>query len=460
MKNKIILASGSPRRRELMSEAGFTFEVIPAVAEEIIPANTSAESAATMLAQQKAAEIASKYPDCTVIGADTIVFIDGKILGKPADRADAFAMLRRLSGRCHTVYTGVAITGGVSEVFCESTQVEFHELSDREIEAYLDTGEPFDKAGAYGIQGKGMTLVRRINGDFYNVMGLPISRVSRILNGLDDSVTARRSYGISDLLDIMRRLRVECPWDKEQTHASIRVNVIEEAYEVAEAIDLADSGLLCEELGDLLLQVVFHACMAGESGDFDFEQVCDGICKKLIYRHPHVFGSNAPSSSSLPDGESAGNAAVVLANWETLKAKSKGDETTADRLDSVPKTLPALMRGEKVGKRAANAGFDFADVRETIDGLRSELEELELAMLNKDEREIEQEFGDILLSCCNLGRFLEKDCEKALTFATNKFIMRFRRLEDMVSESGKRISDLDPKRLDELWQLSKKNPSE
>jgi tetrapyrrole methylase family protein/MazG family protein len=429
-----------------MEAAGFEFEIIPAKGEEIIPENTPPEEVAVILAKQKAAEVFASDTEATVIGADTIVVIDGDILGKPSGKSEAFAMLRRLSGRKHNVFTGVAIyEQSGAESYCERTEVEFHELSDDEIEAYIETGEPFDKAGAYGIQEKGMLLVKRINGDFYNVMGLPVSRLSRILRG--ERKFADKTCGIGDLLDIMERLRAECPWDKEQTHESIRVNVIEEAYEVAEAIDLADSEQLCEELGDLLLQVVFHARIAQESGEYDFDKVCNCICRKLIYRHPHVFKK---------EGEvGVIDTGTVLRNWDDLKADSKNEETASDRIDGISGTLPALMRGEKVGKKAAAAGFDFSDVEETIKCLKNELKELELAILHNDSLQIEEEFGDVLFSCCNIGRFLKKDCEKALTFSTNRFIMRFRVLEDMVLKSGRTIEQLDSSQLDELWQASK-----
>jgi tetrapyrrole methylase family protein/MazG family protein len=448
-----------------MESAGFGFEVIPAEGEELIPENTPPEEVVVHLALQKAEEVAARFtehPDYTVVGADTIVVCDGEILGKPLDEGDAFAMLKKLSGRKHDVFTGVAIFCGVSglprtetNTFFEKTVVEFHPLTDEEINAYIQTGEPFDKAGAYGIQGKGMLLVKEINGDFYNVMGLPISRVSRILRdsgyGTDESVPCK----INDLLDIMARLRRDCPWDREQNHTSIRSNLIEEAYEVAEAIDLRDPEQLCEELGDLLLQVVFHAQIAKESATaaFDFNDICDGICKKLIYRHPHIFST-----------VTAENTDEVLKNWEDLKNNSKGEQTAYDTLMSVPKNFPALMRGEKVGKRAARTGFDFADTKETLDCLKSEIEELEAALegdlvnLHKKECQIEEEFGDILFSCCNLGRFLKKDCEKALTFSINRFIIRFGRLEKTALESGKIIAELNRHQLDELWQASKKMP--
>jgi len=224
-------------------------------------------------------------------------------------------------------------------------------------------------------------------------------------------------YNIGDLLEIMRLLRSEngCPWDREQTHSSIRMNVIEEAYEVAEAIDSGSDSLLKEELGDLLLQVAFHAQMAEEDGAFGFGGVCDGICKKLIYRHPHVFGEVKADTP----GE-------VLKNWDALKSAAKGEKTLAESLESVPKLLPALMRAEKVGKKAANAGYDSADTNEALECLKSSVNRLELAILHKKDDEIEEVFGQVLFDCCNLGRFLKKDSEKALTIAVNKFIMRFK----------------------------------
>ncbi|MCL2018397.1 MAG: nucleoside triphosphate pyrophosphohydrolase [Oscillospiraceae bacterium] len=255
------------------------------------------------------------------------------------------------------------------------------------------------------------------------------------------------TYDIADLIAIMRLLRSEkgCPWDKEQNHISIRMNVIEEAYEVAEAIDSGDSEVLREELGDLLLQVTFHAQIADDENEgYDFNGVCDGICKKLIYRHPHVFGElNAVNSDA------------VLKNWDILKSKSKGEVSFSDSFKNIPKLLPALMRGEKVGKRASTAGLDFASTDEVIKRLKEEIQELEFAVINKNDDEIEDEFGDILYTCCNLGRFLKKDSEKALTRAINKFIMRFRAVEISAEEKGYSLTDLSQSELDNLWEKSK-----
>ncbi len=258
----------------------------------------------------------------------------------------------------------------------------------------------------------------------------------------------KEKYGVDDLRLIMKELRSEhgCPWDREQDHKSIRMDVLEEAYEVMEAIDSDNSDLLKEELGDLMLQVIFHSEIEAEKGVFDLDDVADGICKKLIYRHPHVFGD-----------VQVNNSADVLKNWDALKSKSKNEEKASDRLRSVPKLLPALMRGEKVGKRAANVGFDFTDVNEVIDRLKSEITELEEAINSYSDIKIEEELGDILFSCTNLSRFLKKDSEKALTFAINKFIIRFSSVEALIEEDGKTFSELSQEQLNEYWEKAKKD---
>ena len=254
-------------------------------------------------------------------------------------------------------------------------------------------------------------------------------------------------YDINDLREIMKELRSEhgCPWDKEQDHKSIRMDVLEEAYEVAEAIDSENPDLLKEELGDLLLQIVFHSELEDEQGTFNFDDVCDGICKKLVYRHPHVFGDLKVNTS-----------AEVLKNWDILKSKSKNEEKASDRLRSVPKLLPALMRAEKVGKRASNAGMDFRSTKEVIERLKSEIDELESALDEGSDIKTEEELGDILFACTNLSRFLKKDSEKALTFAVNKFIIRFSDVEALLEKEGKTFSDVSDDELDELWEKAKK----
>ncbi len=252
----------------------------------------------------------------------------------------------------------------------------------------------------------------------------------------------KENYDIYDLVKIMEHLRSEdgCPWDREQSHESIRSNVIEEAYEVADAIDSGSKDMLVEELGDLLLQVVFHARMDEEAGGFNFDDVCDGICKKLVYRHPHVFGDiNADTSDE------------VLKNWDALKKKEKKQESFTDTMNSVPKAFPALMRSQKVQKRAARAGFDFDNKSDVYDKVAEEMVELSDADINGDAKKVFEEYGDLLFSVVNLARFLNIDAEEALAASTDKFISRFEKVENLAIERGIDMPNTPINELDKLW---------
>lgn len=257
----------------------------------------------------------------------------------------------------------------------------------------------------------------------------------------------KENYRISDLLQIMRILRGEggCPWDREQTHQSIRRNFIEETYEVAEAIDNGDTALLLEELGDVLLQVVFHTQMEAEQGTFSFDDVCDGICKKLILRHPHIFGD---VTAETPD--------EVLKNWDEIKKQEKGQKTQSDAVRSVPKTLPALMRGAKVQQRAAKTGFDYPDLSDALGDLESELAELKEAISGGDRAAVDEEFGDLLFSCVNVSRFLHLDAEECLTRSTEKFICRFSEVEKLAEQNGTDMKTASLDELNQLWAQAKK----
>lgn len=254
----------------------------------------------------------------------------------------------------------------------------------------------------------------------------------------------KQRYDIQDLVEIVHILRSPggCPWDREQTHASIRQNLIEETYEVAEAIDLADDHLLCEELGDLLLQIALHAEMEAETGRFTFDDVCDGICKKLIYRHPHVFGEGQDLSTR-----------QVLKNWEALKNTEKGRETAADRLDSVPQSLPATMRAAKVQKRAGDFGFTYPNAEAALLDLESEVRELREAIAQGSGQA--GEAGDVLFSAVNVARLVKCDAELALTQSTNKFAARVKAVEAMAQTSGKTLEGLDAETLDAYWKQAK-----
>ena len=251
----------------------------------------------------------------------------------------------------------------------------------------------------------------------------------------------KEKYNVEDLREITRILRHPggCPWDMEQTHESIRRNLIEEAYEVAEAIDQGSLPNLKEELGDVLLQVVFHASIEEDAGGFDLNEVADGICKKLIYRHPHVFSDWQTDTV----GE-------VLVNWEELKRKEKGQQTATDTLNSVAKSLPGLWRAEKIQSKAAKAGFDWKEIGPALDKLSEEVEELKKAVA--EHSNVEEELGDVLFAAVKVGRFAGKDSELALHATCEKFIRRFEKVEN---RCPKAMKDMELEELAALWEQAK-----
>lgn len=256
----------------------------------------------------------------------------------------------------------------------------------------------------------------------------------------------KEHYKIEDLLDIMKILRGEngCPWDQVQTHQSIRKNMIEETYEVVEAIDKEDPILLQEELGDILMQVVFHSQIEESEGRFTFDDVCDGVCKKLIVRHPHVFGNLSVADSD-----------EVLTNWDSIKRKTKGQTSFTETLQSVPAVLPALMKSEKIQSRAAKAGFEYPNIAGAMYDLVSEVEELKQAITDGNQENIDEELGDVLFSCVNVSRFAKIDSEHSLTKSCNKFISRFAKVEHLCREQGMEMTEASLEQLDELWKKAK-----
>ena len=256
----------------------------------------------------------------------------------------------------------------------------------------------------------------------------------------------KQSYNVQDLVEIMKLLRSPggCPWDAEQTHESIKKNLIEETYEVIEAINKNDNELLCEELGDLLMQVVFHAQMEAEADAFDFDTVADGVCKKLIERHPHVFGD--VTISGVDD---------VLTNWDAIKRKSKKQKTTTESMLSVPRELPALMRATKLQKKAADVGFDWPEVSGALDKLEEEIAELRQAISNCDKENMAEELGDVLFSAVNVSRFIKSDAEEALTAASDKFLSRFTKVEELAAERNIDMKSAGIDELDKLWDEAK-----
>ncbi len=263
-----------------------------------------------------------------------------------------------------------------------------------------------------------------------------------------DNFNFKSQYDVNDLVDIVEILRSPngCPWDMEQDHKSIRRDFLEETYEVIEAINKDDKDLLLEELGDVLLQVVFHTQIEREKGTFELNQVADGICKKMIERHPHVFGDvNVETSEQ------------VLENWDVIKKRTKQQKTQTESMLSIPREFPALMRADKVQKKASKVGFDWDSVDGAFQKVAEELEELKQAYKNGDQNNIHEELGDLLFSVVNVSRFVKVDSEEALTNSTDKFIDRFSKVEKMAKEKGMDMKNTDLAELDKLWDLAKKD---
>jgi tetrapyrrole methylase family protein/MazG family protein len=255
----------------------------------------------------------------------------------------------------------------------------------------------------------------------------------------------QQRFELDPVVDVMARLRSPdgCPWDIEQTHATLRRYIIEEVYEVLEAIDEKDPEHLCEELGDLLLQIVFHARMAEEAGAFSMQNVVDTVTQKLIRRHPHVFGDI-----------SVRDAAEVVLNWDAIKRREKTVKPVS-ALDGVPKGLPALMRANKLQLKAAKVGFDWDEIAPVWGKVDEELAELREAQATGDKTKIEDELGDVLFAVVNLGRFLGVEAEVALNGTNNKFVRRFLQVEEAVRKQGRQWQTLDLTAMDELWEAAK-----
>ncbi|MBV9719525.1 MAG: nucleoside triphosphate pyrophosphohydrolase [Candidatus Eremiobacteraeota bacterium] len=248
-----------------------------------------------------------------------------------------------------------------------------------------------------------------------------------------------------DMVEIMARLRMGCPWDREQTHRTLVPYLIEETFEVVDAIEIAHLDGLCEELGDLLLQVLFHAQLATEVGKFSIADVIDALANKMVRRHPHVFGD-----AVIEDVD------AQWRNWERLKALEKTGRSRRSRLDGIPKHLGALQRGQRMQEKAARVGFDWPRVAGVLDKLSEELGELAAARrAHQDDPHVREELGDVLFTLVNLSRALGIDAETAMREANEKFYRRFSFMEERVAAGGKSLSDLSFDELEELWQLAK-----
>jgi MazG family protein len=248
---------------------------------------------------------------------------------------------------------------------------------------------------------------------------------------------------IDRLREIVTKLRAPdgCPWDREQTHATLKSHLLEECYELIDAIDDQDDEALLEELGDVLLQVVLHAQMASEEGRFDFDQIADRIADKLVLRHPHVFGDNKLSTSD-----------AVLRQWDTIKRSEKQGRKSA--IDGIPRTLPALAKAQKVQVKAARAGFDWPEAHDVLAKIHEEISEIGTA---KDTGELSEELGDLLFSIVNFARKRSLDAEGLLQSATDKFTRRFRTIETLAAKRGIQLSALSLPELDLLWEEAKES---
>lgn len=255
------------------------------------------------------------------------------------------------------------------------------------------------------------------------------------------------SKGFHKIVKVMERLRGEggCPWDREQTRESLKPFLLEEAYEVLEAIEEKDVELLKEELGDLLLQVVFHAQIAKERGEFAIEEVLSALTDKLVRRHPHVFGNTKVETTR-----------EVLARWEELKNQEKRNKKRKSVLDGVPKQLPALIRANQLQSRAARVGFDWTELKPVWQKVQEEMEELEHSIKEEQPRSIQAELGDLLFALVNIARFLKVDPEEALRKTNERFTERFHSMEKQAKKSRRSLSAMSLDEMDRMWEEAKR----
>ncbi len=264
---------------------------------------------------------------------------------------------------------------------------------------------------------------------------------------IKQELLSKNEYNFEDLVNIMKILRGEngCPWDREQTHQSIRRDLLEETYELIEGIDKDDAEMIREELGDVLLQVVFHSDIASSNGNFSINDVCTDICKKLIVRHPHVFGDVKVTGTE-----------NVLSNWDAIKKETKKQKSDTEVLRSVSPAMPALMRADKLGKKARKMGFDFDNAQEAMLKVSEEINEVNEALESGNMAEIQEEFGDLLLSVVNAARLAGVDSEEALYNANEKFLKRFQRVEELCVKTGHTVTEASREEKENFWLEAKK----
>lgn len=262
-----------------------------------------------------------------------------------------------------------------------------------------------------------------------------------------EQMRAKKRYTFADLKEIVEILRSPsgCPWDRVQTHESIRNNFLEEAYEAVDALDQKDPVGLREELGDVLFQVAFHARLEEESGGFSLEDVCDDICRKMVIRHPHVFGEQLVGEDGTP-----------LREWEAIKEKTHKRSSAEQALRAIPRALPALMRAEKLGKKSESFGFGWKDSKEALQKVQEELSEVQQALANGNADDTREEFGDLLLAVADAARLAGVCAEEALTLANDKYVERLSLVEMQCVQQGREIADVDRSELLLFWENAKK----
>lgn len=253
----------------------------------------------------------------------------------------------------------------------------------------------------------------------------------------------KEKYDLSDFIKLIAFLRSEkgCPWDREQTHESIKMNLLEEAYELFEALEGSDEDHLIEELGDLLMQVIFHSRIAEEGNRFNIDTVSDIACKKLVHRHPHVF-----SNVNVNDSDE------VLQNWDNIKRRDRGQQKEHSAMSGISSALPALMRAQKIQSRAGKIGFDWPDAHGAFLKLEEEVSELKDGMDNDDRENIAEELGDIIFSAVNVARFYNLDAEELVLKSCKKFIKRFEYMEEKAESKGLKLRELSLSEMEEIYQ--------
>ncbi|MBQ3553350.1 MAG: nucleoside triphosphate pyrophosphohydrolase [Clostridia bacterium] len=256
----------------------------------------------------------------------------------------------------------------------------------------------------------------------------------------------KKDYTFDDLIGIIKMLRSEdgCPWDRVQTHDSVKMNLIEESYEAIEALDSGDKDAFADELGDVLLQVVFHSCIGESDGTFTINDVLRHVCDKMISRHTHIFGTD---KAATPE--------EVLDTWDKNKQKEKGNTSITQDLKDVCSYLPALMRAQKVSKKSAKSGLDWENISDVLSQLKSEIKELEDAIASGNTAYIEDELGDVIFTAVNVARFADIKAETALNHSTDKFITRFEAVENAAEALGKPLSEMTADEQDKLWKEAK-----